>query len=88
MNCSKELLMKKLLIGMALLITNVSWSALDVKFGTIAPGGTPWADSLEEIKVRVNAESKGEMKVKVYLGGQLGGELEIMQKIRRGKLSL
>jgi TRAP-type C4-dicarboxylate transport system substrate-binding protein len=78
--------MKNFILGLGLLISNISWSALDVKFGTIAPGGTPWADSLEEIKTRVNAESKGEMKVKVYLGGQLGGELEIMQKIRRGNI--
>lgn len=59
---------------------------LTVKFGTIAPAGTPWADSLEEIKTRVGQESNGKIKIKTYLGGQLGGELEIMQKIRRGNI--
>lgn len=77
--------MKTLFLSIALLASSLVF-AKDVKFGTIAPAGTPWADSLEEIKTRVNADSKGAMKVKVYLGGQLGGELEIMQKIRRGNI--
>jgi len=59
---------------------------LSVKFGTIAPAGTPWADSLEEIKNRVGKNSNNQIKIKTYLGGQLGGELEIMQKIRRGNI--
>jgi tripartite ATP-independent transporter DctP family solute receptor len=57
-----------------------------IKFGTIAPANTPWSDTLEEIKKRVEAESKGELGIKVYLGGQLGGELEILQGIRRGRI--
>ena len=61
-------------------------SALTVKFGTIAPGGTPWSDSLEAIKTRVAKESGDKTKIKVFLGGQLGGELEILQKIRRGNI--
>jgi len=78
--------MKKLIALVWCLFSLHALAALDVKFGTIAPAGTPWADSLEEIKIRVNDQSKGAMKVKVYLGGQLGGELEIMQKIRRGNI--
>lgn len=57
-----------------------------VKFATIAPAGTPWADSLEEIKERVLKESNNQLKVKTFLGGQLGGELEILQKVRRGQV--
>jgi TRAP-type transport system periplasmic protein len=69
-----------------LLLFGLEALARDVKFGTIAPGGTPWADSLEEIKARVSKESQDKMKIKVYLGGQLGGELEILQKVRRGNI--
>ncbi|HXH76569.1 MAG TPA: TRAP transporter substrate-binding protein DctP [Bacteriovoracaceae bacterium] len=78
--------MQTIALIFVLLLPALSFAAKDVKFGTIAPAGTPWADSLEEIKTRVNGQSKGEMKVKIYLGGQLGGELEIMQKIRRGNI--
>lgn len=59
---------------------------LKVKFGTVAPAGTPWAQTLEDIKSRVDKASKGKIKIKTYLGGQLGGELEILQKIRRGNV--
>jgi TRAP-type C4-dicarboxylate transport system substrate-binding protein len=68
------------------LLISLTVSAKDVKFGTIAPSGTPWSDSLEEIKTRVAKESNNKTKIKVYLGGQLGGELEIMQKVRRGNI--
>lgn len=57
-----------------------------VKLATVAPTGTPWADSLDQIKKRIDAESKGRIQVKAYMGGQLGGELEITQGIRRGRI--
>lgn len=78
--------MKSLLLAALLALSTSSW-ALDLKFGTIAPAGTPWSDSLEVIKNRVATESKGDLKIKVFLGGQLGGELEILQKIRRGQIA-
>lgn len=74
------------LIALLTLVLGFSAFAKDVKFGTIAPAGTPWADSLEEIKTRVAKESNNQTKIKIYLGGQLGGELEIMQKVRRGNI--
>ncbi len=76
----------KLLTAFILLVSfNVS-ANISIKFGTIAPAGTPWADSLEQIKNRVAQESGNKIKIKTFLGGQLGGELEIMQKIRRGNI--
>jgi TRAP-type C4-dicarboxylate transport system substrate-binding protein len=59
---------------------------IKVKFGTAAPPGTPWADMLDDIKKRVTEESSGQIKIKNFLGGALGGELEIIQKIRRGNI--
>ena len=78
--------MKILLIILALASTSAFTKEIKVKFGTVAPSGTPWADTLDEIKNRVNKESKGELKIKTYLGGQLGGELEILNGIRRGRI--
>lgn len=78
--------MKFITILSLLLSLNSFAKDLSIKFGTIAPAGTPWADSLEEIKNRVGKESNNQIKIKTFLGGQLGGELEIMQKIRRGNI--
>lgn len=75
----------KLLIVL-LIALQVNAAKLKVKFASVAPKGTPWAQTLEDIKKRVKKESKGDILVKTYLGGQLGGELESIQKIRRGNI--
>lgn len=74
------------MIALFSLFLSLGVFAKDIKFGTIAPAGTPWSDSLEEVKNRVAKESNNKTKIKVYLGGQLGGELEILQKVRRGNI--
>ena len=73
-------------LTLLLCLTLNSAFAMKVKFGTVAPAGTPWAQTLEDIKKRVKKASNGKLKIKTYLGGQLGGELEILQKIRRGNI--
>jgi TRAP-type transport system periplasmic protein len=79
--------MKNLFLTCSLLLSiNVFSKDIVVKFGTVAPAGTPWADTLDEIKKRVGKESGKTIKIKNYLGGQLGGELEILNGIRRGRI--
>ena len=57
-----------------------------IKFGTVAPPDTPWAKQLEEIKERVERESGGRIRFRLYLGGQLGGEIEMVRQLRRGRI--
>ena len=66
--------------------TSQAGARVVVKLATVAPTGTPWADSLDQIKKRIESESKGNIQVKAYMGGQLGGELEITQGIKRGRI--
>lgn len=73
-------------LSLCVLLLSFSAHAFKVKFGTVAPVGTPWAQTLEDISKQVNKDSKGKIKIKTYLGGQLGGELQILQKIRRGNI--
>ena len=68
------------------IFTNLSAKEIKIKFATLAPEGTPWADTLNNIKARVEKESNKEITISVFLGGQLGGELEIAQLIRRGNI--
>jgi tripartite ATP-independent transporter DctP family solute receptor len=72
--------------GILLAATSAFAQKTVVKLGTVAPAGTPWADTLDSIKKRVESESKGAIQVKAYMGGQLGGEIEITQGIRRGRI--
>jgi len=57
-----------------------------IKFATVAPDGTPWAEQLKAVKDRVNTESGGRIKFKLFLGGSLGGEVETVRDLRRGRL--
>lgn len=58
----------------------------EIRFATAAPDDTPWADQLKAIKKRVEAESQGRLKIKLFLGSQLGGEKEMIDQMRRGKI--
>ncbi|TGL63931.1 C4-dicarboxylate ABC transporter substrate-binding protein [Leptospira ognonensis] len=57
-----------------------------VKLATVAPDGSPWANELSKIKKKIETESSGQIKMKLYPGGQMGGENEILQQVIRGKL--
>lgn len=78
--------MKKLLILLVLASSISAVAKVKVKFATVAPAGTPWANVLDRIKKDVTKNSKGDIKLKVYMGGQLGGELETLRKVRSGSV--
>ncbi len=74
------------IIGLALISGDGAEAASTLKFGTVAPANTPWADALADIQKRVEKDSGGNIKIKTYLGGQLGGEIEILRGIRSGRI--
>ena len=59
----------------------------EIKFGTLAPDGTPWSEVLQEFKRNIERDSGGRIKVKVYLNGVLGDEKAMLQKMRYGQLN-
>lgn len=59
---------------------------IEIRLATIAPDGTPWTDQLLEMKKRVERESKGRIKFVSYTGGQLGGEIETLRSLQRGRI--
>jgi len=56
-----------------------------INFGTMAPEGTPWSQQLQDIKTRVEGETNGAVTIKLFLGGALGNEVEMVRDIRRGE---
>jgi len=56
-----------------------------LNFGTVAPEGTPWADQLRAIEKRLEKESQGRINVKIFLGGAMGSEIEMIQDVQRGQ---
>lgn len=59
-----------------------------LKLATIAPDGTPWAETMAAYKKRVEAESKGRVRIKAFLGGTLGDENSTVAETRRGTIAL
>ena len=54
------------------------------KVGSVAPEGTPWAVWLADYKKRTEKEAAGSLKMKLFLGGKLGGEKEMIEDAKRG----
>lgn len=57
-----------------------------VKLGTLAPEGSAWHDALLEIRQKWHESTDGNVELRIYPGGALGGEAEMVRKIQRGGL--
>ena len=84
----KNLLLSGLILGLGSLLWSdaiQAQAAHTMNFGTVAPAGTPWSDQLDNIKKRIESKSEGQIKVKLFLGGALGSEIEMIQDVQRGE---
>jgi TRAP-type C4-dicarboxylate transport system substrate-binding protein len=57
-----------------------------IKLGTIAPEGSIWHDVLLETRRQWNEISHGEVELRIYANGVLGGEDEMIRKMQRRSL--
>ena len=77
---------KKLLIVALFLMTSISYGAQEVKLAVLIPEGTTWGNSLKKLSKDVLLATGGEVSFKIYYGGVLGDEPDVMRKIRVGQL--
>jgi TRAP-type C4-dicarboxylate transport system substrate-binding protein len=54
-----------------------------IKLGTIAPEGSAWHDALLRVRQQWHDDSDGGVELRIYAGGVLGGETEMVRKMRR-----
>lgn len=57
-----------------------------LKFATLAPAGSTWMNVISEWAGKVDRESRGRLKFKLYPGGVSGDEPDMLRKIRFGQL--
>ena len=57
-----------------------------LKFGTMAPSGTPWEEALKEWEKNVEARTNGDIDVQLFLAGALGGELQMVEGVQFGTI--
>jgi len=60
--------------------------SLTVKVGSIAPGGSPWDTALKKIAAEWKTISGGTIDMKIYPGGIVGNEPDMIRKMRIGQL--
>ncbi|HEY2748366.1 MAG TPA: TRAP transporter substrate-binding protein DctP [Polyangia bacterium] len=81
--------MKKLAIGFAVLLACVPAAAhadVIIKLGTLAPNGSTWHTLLKEMGQKWEQASGGKVKLRIYPGGVLGNESDMVKKMRIGQL--
>lgn len=57
-----------------------------LRVGAVAPEGSGWAREFHAFARYVEAEAKGSLRIKLYLDGVAGDELEMGARVRRGQL--
>jgi TRAP-type C4-dicarboxylate transport system substrate-binding protein len=72
-----------LVVVLATLLGGPAAAQVVVKLGTVAPEGSVWNDALLRIRQAWRDQSGGKVELRIYAGGVLGGEDELVRKLQR-----
>src|SRR5262245_65692791 len=72
----------------AALFAGSVFSQTEIKFGHVGEPGSLFAASAEEFAKRANAKLGAKAKVVVYGSSQLGGDKELLQKLKLGTVDM
>ncbi len=61
-------------------------AATILKLATMAPDGSIWMQALADAKAEIETATAGAVKVKIYPGGIMGSEQDVLFKIKTGQL--
>lgn len=61
-------------------------AAATIKLGTLAPEGSPWHEILIDMTTEWSRASGGDLRVRIYPGGVVGDEADMVRKMRIGQL--
>ena len=78
-----------LLIASALFLScqaAIAQQVYTLKFATLMPTGTAWSKLMDDWVKEIEEKSNGRIKVKMYSGGVMGDEPDVLRKIRKGQL--
>ena len=78
--------MKSLLLIICLLASSSAFSKIRLKVAVVAPEDTAWAKNLKVFAKDIPKFTKGEVVMKIYFGGVMGDEPDVLRKIRVGQL--
>src|SRR3569832_1276026 len=69
---------------MAFAFSAAAWAQIDLNLGYVGEPGSIFQKSADEFAKRVNAKLAGKVKVVSYGSSQLGGDKELIQKLKLG----
>lgn len=72
-----------LLAALAVLVPRPAHAQVVIKLGTVAPEGSSWHDLLMKMKQDWKRLSNGQVELRIYAGGVLGDEGEMVRKMQR-----
>lgn len=61
-------------------------ATIEMKIATVAPEGTPWEKQLRKVRTHVEQQSGNRVKVKMFMGGSLGGEKALVRRTAQGSI--
>jgi TRAP-type transport system periplasmic protein len=70
-------------VALAAALSAPAQAQMVVKLGTISPEGSVWTDALLKIAKEWREVSGGKVELRIYTGGVLGGEDELVRKLQR-----
>src|SRR5262245_41064022 len=74
------------LVGLLALPISGYSQKVEINLGTVATEGTPWAEVLNRMKQDWLKASNGKVVVRLFAGGSLGGENEMVDAVRIGQI--
>ena len=66
--------------------TSAAAAQTTLKLATMAPDGSIWMQALADAKAEIETATAGAVKVKIYPGGIMGSEQDVLFKIKTGQL--
>ncbi len=80
--------MKKIFVFLFMICTLISsYAGTVIKLGTIAPAGSLWDIKLKEMASEWNRITNGEVQLKLYMGGTVGDEDNMIRAMKVGGLN-
>ncbi|MCK4578730.1 MAG: TRAP transporter substrate-binding protein DctP [Candidatus Marinimicrobia bacterium] len=79
----------RLILLVIILVSNPAWAGkkpVIVKMATLAPEGSPWHEVLMEIAQDWRDISNDKVRLRIYAGGVIGDESDMVRKIRIGQI--
>lgn len=79
-------LLLRVTLLLALAAAGRSACAADLKIATVAPEGSQWMSDLRAAATAIREQTAGRVNLKLYGGGVMGTDRQVMRKIRIGQL--